>query len=94
MALAKTVYVANDQTVFDTAEDAQAHDSFMAHKAVIEAFVDRHFPIPEPELVFNEDGTPKLNEKGEQEKKVKQNGNRGPARRTLSLWLADHPIAA
>jgi len=93
MAELKQVAIAADGTVFETLEDANAHDAFCANKAQIEAFVNRHFPVPEAELVFNEDGSPKLNEKGEQEKKTKQNSNRGPARKTLSLWLAEQASA-
>lgn len=90
MAELKQVAVAADGTVFETLEDAQAHDALGANKERIEAFVDRYFPIPAPELVFNEDGSPKLNEKGEQEKKAKQNAGRGPARKAISLWISEN----
>lgn len=90
MAELKQVAIAADGSVFDTLEEAQGYDALCANKERIEAFVDRHFPIPEPKLVFNEDGSPKLNAAGEQEKKAKQNGGRGPARKAISLWIAEN----
>lgn len=87
---AVTLYRATDGSLFETEVEQRAHDASLANKVRIDAFVDRHFPIPEPELLFNEDGSPKLNEKGEQEKKVKQAPGRGPARKAIALWLAEN----
>lgn len=90
MATAKTLYEAQDGSLFETEVEAQAHDAATTNKDKIEAFINKHFPIPEPELVFNADGSPKLNEKGEQEKKAKQAAGRGPARKALALWIAEN----
>lgn len=90
MVQAMQVFKTSDGEVFESEQDAARHEAGIQHKAKIEDFVNRHFPIPEPELVFNEDGTPKLNEKGEQEKKAKQNAGRGPARKAIELWLAEN----
>ena len=91
MVQAIQVYRTSDNEVFESEQEAARHEASIQHKAKIEDFVNRHFPIPEPELVVNEDGTPKLNEKGEQEKKkAKQNAGRGPARKAIELWLAEN----
>jgi hypothetical protein len=87
---AVTLYRSVDGSLFETESEQLAYDAQHANKEAIDAFVDRHFPIPEPELLFNEDGSPKLNDKGEQEKKVKQNAARGPVRRALALWIAEN----
>jgi len=85
-----TLYRATDGFLFETEGEQLAHEALLENKARIDAFVDRHFPIPEPELLFNEDGSPKLNEKGEQEKKVKQAAGRGPVRKAIALWIAEN----
>ena len=90
MVQAMQVFKTSDGEVFESEQDAARHEAGIQHKTKIEDFINRHFPIPEPELVFNGDGTPKLNEKGEQEKKAKQNAGRGPARKALELWLAEN----
>lgn len=90
MVQAVTVFRTSDDEVFESEQDAARHEAGIQHKAKIEAFIDTHFPIPAPELVFNEDGSPKLNDKGEQEKKSKQNAGRGPARKAIELWLAEN----
>lgn len=90
MVQAMQVFKTSDGEVFESEQDAARHEAGIQHKAKIEDFINRHFPIPAQELVFNEDGTPKLNEKGEQEKKAKQNAGRGPARKAIELWLAEN----
>lgn len=90
MVQAIQVYRTSDNEVFESEQEAARHEASIQHKTKIEDFVNRHFPIPAPELVVNEDGTPKLNEKGEQEKKAKQNAGRGPARKAVELWLAEN----
>lgn len=90
MVQAIQVFRTSDGEVFESEQEAARHEASVQHKAKIEAFIDTHFPIPAPELVFNEDGTPKLNDKGEQEKKSKQNAGRGPARKAIELWLAEN----
>ena len=90
MVQAMQVFKTSDGEVFESEQDAARHEAGIQNKAKIEDFINRHFPIPAPELVVNEDGTPKLNEKGEQEKKVKQNAGRGPARKAIELWLAEN----
>lgn len=90
MVQAMQVFKTSDGEVFESEQDAARHEAGIQHKAKIEDFINRHFPIPEPELVVNEDGSPKLNEKGEQEKKSKQNAGRGPARKAIELWLAEN----
>jgi hypothetical protein len=90
MVQAMQVFKTSDGEVFESEQEAARHEASIQHKAKIEDFINRHFPIPAPELVVNEDGTPKLNEKGEQEKKPKQNAGRGPARKALELWLAEN----
>lgn len=90
MVQAIQVFRTSDGEVFESEQEAARHEASVQHKTKIEAFVDAHFPIPAPELVFNEDGSPKLNEKGEQEKKSKQNAGRGPARKAIELWLAEN----
>lgn len=90
MVQAIQVFRTSDGEVFESEQEAARHEASVQHKAKIEAFIDTHFPIPAPELVFNEDGSPKLNDKGEQEKKSKQNAGRGPARKAIELWLAEN----
>lgn len=90
MVQAMQVFKTSDGEVFESEQDAARHEAGIQHKAKIEDFINRHFPIPKPELVVNEDGSPKLNEKGEQEKKSKQNAGRGPARKAIELWLAEN----
>lgn len=90
MVQAIQVFRTSDGEVFESEQEAARHEASVQHKSKIEAFIDTHFPIPAPELVFNEDGTPKLNDKGEQEKKSKQNAGRGPARKAIELWLAEN----
>ena len=90
MVQAIQVYRTSDNEVFESEQEAARHEASIQHKTKIEDFVNRHFPIPAPELVVNEDGTPKLNEKGEQEKKAKQSAGRGPARKAVELWLAEN----
>lgn len=90
MATTKTVYVANDGTLFGEESEALAHDAMTANKAKIDDFIDRHFPIPAPEAVLNDDGSPKLDNDGKPVLKSKQNGGRGPARKAISLWLAEN----
>lgn len=87
------MYRTSDGTVFESNDDAVVHESGLKNKVAIDTFIDKHFPIPAPELMTNEDGSPKLDAKGVQEKKPKQNNGRGPARRALSLWLAENPAA-
>lgn len=90
MVQAIQVFRTSDGEVFESEQEAARHEASVQHKAKIEAFIDTHFPVPAPELVFNEDGSPKLNDKGEQEKKSKQNAGRGPARKAIELWLAEN----
>lgn len=90
MVQAIQVFRTSDGEVFESEQEAARHEASVQHKAKIEAFIDTHFPIPAPELVFNEDGTPKLNDKGEQEKKSKQNAGRGPARKAIELWISEN----
>lgn len=90
MVQAIQVFRTSDGEVFESEQEAARHEASAQHKVKIEAFIDTHFPIPAPELVFNEDGSPKLNDKGEQEKKSKQNAGRGPARKAIELWLAEN----
>ena len=87
---AVTLYRAEDGTLFETEAEQLAHDAQCKHKEAIESFVDRHFPIPAPEAVLNDDGTPKLDEKGEPVVKAKQNAGRGPARKAIALWLSEN----
>lgn len=87
---AVTLYRAQDGSLFETESEQQAYDAQCQHKEAIESFIDRHFPIPAPEAVLNDDGTPKLDENGKPVTKAKQNAGRGPARKAVSLWLAEH----
>lgn len=89
MVQAMQVFKTSDGEVFESEQDAARHEAGIQYKAKIEDFINRHFPIPAPELVVNEDGSPKLNDKGEQEKKVKQAAGRGPARKAIELWISE-----
>lgn len=56
MAIAKTVYQAEDGTLHDTEELAVAHDAVKKNEAKLEAFLDKHFPHGE------KDGKTKYNQ--------------------------------
>jgi hypothetical protein len=90
MAIAKTVFVAADGTMFETEIEAQAHDSANTNKTRIDEFVDRHFPLPAPVAETDDAGNPVLNEDGTPKLKPRSNNARGPVRRALALWLAEN----
>lgn len=94
MVQAVQMYQTSDGTFFEDSQEAAIHESSLKNKAIIEAFVDKHFPIPAPVAVTNEDGSPKLDDEGKQVFEKKQNNNRGPARKAISLWLLENPVAA
>lgn len=83
MVQAVQLFRTSDGTVFESETEARAHESLLVNKERIEAFINRHFPIPEAEVTFDENGN--------EVKKVKSNQSRGPARKALSLWLAENP---
>lgn len=47
MATVVTLYKSQDNKVFESEAEANAHDAMLAHKAVIDAFVAKHFPVKE-----------------------------------------------
>lgn len=74
------LYRTSDGAVFEDQAEAQEHQTYVSNKLAIDAFIDKHFPIPAPEVTIVD---------GKEVKKSKQNAGRGPARKALSLWLAE-----
>lgn len=90
MVQAVQVFKTTDGEVFESEHEATVHEVEIQNKARIEAFVNKHFPIPEPEVVVGEDGQPVIGEDGQPLKKAKSNQGRGPARKAIALWIAEN----
>lgn len=70
------VYKCSDGEVFGSESEALKHESTIKNKVVIEAFLDRHYPVP---TEVGEDG------------KVKKAGpGRSIAGKAIALWLAEN----
>ena len=91
MATQKVLFEAEDGTLFESEIEAQAHDAAIDNADKIEAFLDKHFPEGELELVRDDNGEPVLNKRtGEPRMVRKQNNGRAYARKTLALWIAEN----
>jgi len=77
MVDAVQVYRTSDGEMFQDQTEAQAHEAEVQNKVAIDTFIDKHFPIPA--AVTAPDGTVTK----------KQNAGRGPARKAITLWLAE-----
>lgn len=90
MVQAVQVFKTSDGEVFENEHEAAAHEAATQNKVKIEAFLNKHFPIPAPETVIGEDGQPVIGEDGQPVKKAKSSQGRGPARKAIALWIAEN----
>ena len=92
MVQAIQVFKTTDGEVFPEEALALQHQAEIDNQAEIDAFIDKHFPIGDLEPVLNEDKTPKMKD-GNPVMRHKPNNARGPARKAVLAWLAEHPAA-